>query len=76
MDNKVKSLQSYLLIQLLKTFDIECKKMQTQLLNRRIENEYIDEIVITDETGNDVDKIINKFGDNPKLKLIKNIMIK
>ena len=41
-------------------------------LPKYIENEYIDEIVITDETGNDVDKIINKFGDNPKLKLIKN----
>ena len=41
-------------------------------LPKYIENEYIDEIVITDETGNDVDKIIEKFGDNPKLKLIKN----
>ena len=43
MDNKVKPLQSYMLIQLLKPFDLECKKMQTQLLNRRFENEYIDE---------------------------------
>ena len=41
-------------------------------LPKYIENEYIDEIIITDETGNDVDKIIEKFGDNPKLKLIKN----
>ena len=41
-------------------------------LPKYIENEYIDEIVITDETGTDVDKIIEKFGDHPKLKLFKN----
>jgi hypothetical protein len=32
MDNKEKSLQSYMLLQLLKPFDLGCKEMQTQLL--------------------------------------------
>ena len=40
MDNKVKSLQSYMLIQLLKTFDLECKAMQTQLLNQKIDEQF------------------------------------
>jgi hypothetical protein len=37
-----------------------------------LKNEYIDEIVITDETGDDIDKIIKTFGNQTKLKLFKN----
>lgn len=37
-----------------------------------LDNEYIDEIIITDENGNDVEKIKERFPDNPKLRLITN----
>ena len=35
MDNIERPLQSYMMLQLLKTFDLECKAMQTQLLNSK-----------------------------------------
>ncbi len=38
-------------------------------LPKYIDNELIDEIVITDETGEDVEKIRNKYGGCSKLKL-------
>jgi hypothetical protein len=41
-------------------------------LPKYLENEYISEIVITDENGNDVDKINSNFPENKKLILIKN----
>jgi hypothetical protein len=41
-------------------------------LEKYFENDLISEIIITDETGEDVDKIRYTFGDNPKLKLYKN----
>jgi hypothetical protein len=37
-----------------------------------LENEYVDEIIITDENGNDIEKIIRIFPGNKKLILIKN----
>lgn len=37
-----------------------------------VNNDLIDEIIITDENGNDIEKIKNKYGDNKKLKLFKN----
>lgn len=37
-----------------------------------LENEYIDEIVITDETGDDIEKIKQYFPNNEKLVLVKN----
>jgi hypothetical protein len=37
-----------------------------------INNEYIDEIIITDENGNDIEKINTFFPNNKKLFLIKN----
>ena len=37
-----------------------------------IKNEYINEIIITDEDGNDIDKIMSTFPNNEKLNLIKN----
>jgi hypothetical protein len=37
-----------------------------------LENEYINEIIITDENGNDVEKINKAFPNNNKLVLIKN----
>lgn len=40
-------------------------------LKKYLENNLIDEIIITDENGNDIDKIIKDF-DNNKLKLFKN----
>jgi hypothetical protein len=41
-------------------------------LPKYLENEYIDEIIITDENGNDIEKINNHFPNNPKIILIKN----
>ena len=35
-------------------------------------NEFISEIIITDENGNDIDKIKNIYGENAKIKLYKN----
>lgn len=37
-----------------------------------LKNEHIDEIIITDENGDDIDKIIKTFGNQTKLKLFKN----
>ena len=37
-----------------------------------LENEYVNEIIITDENGNDIEKINNTFPNNNKLILIKN----
>ena len=37
-----------------------------------LENEYINEIIITDENGNDIEKINKAFPNNSKLILIKN----
>jgi len=37
-----------------------------------LNNEYIDEIIITDENGSDIEKIKNYFPNNEKLILIKN----
>ena len=44
----------------------------SKYLTKYLENEYIDEIIITDENGNDVEKIKATFPENNKLKLIKN----
>ena len=44
----------------------------SKYLIKYLENEYIDEIVITDENGNDIEKIKNTFPNNSKLKLIQN----
>lgn len=41
-------------------------------LVKYLENEYINEIVITDENGNDIEKIKSVFPDNNKLILFKN----
>ena len=44
----------------------------SKYLPKYLENEYINEIVITDENGNDIEKIKKEFPDNNKLILIKN----
>jgi len=49
-------------------------KFLSHYLVKYLENEYIDEIIITDENGNDIDKIKIAFPDNNKLILIKNQM--
>jgi len=41
-------------------------------LEKYIDNEYINEIIITDENGNDIEKIKNIYGENEKLVLIRN----
>lgn len=41
-------------------------------LPKYLENSYIDEIIITDENGNDVEKIQRDFQNNNKLVLVKN----
>lgn len=41
-------------------------------LVKYLDNEYINEIIITDENGNDIEKIKNTFPNNEKLILIKN----
>jgi hypothetical protein len=47
-------------------------KFLSRYLTKYIENEYISEIIITDENGNDIEKIKTSFPDNKKLVLIKN----
>jgi hypothetical protein len=47
-------------------------KFLSKYLVEYLENEYINEIVITDENGNDIEKIKKVFPDNNKLILIKN----
>jgi len=49
-------------------FDKFLSKYLVQYLN----NEYVNEIVITDENGNDIEKIKSAFPNNEKLVLIKN----
>jgi len=49
-------------------FDIFLSKYLVKYLN----NEYINEIIITDENGNDIEKIKRAFPDSEKLVLIKN----
>lgn len=41
-------------------------------LPRYIDNEYINEIIISDENGRDIEKIKNHIPSSPKLKLFKN----
>jgi len=41
-------------------------------LEKYLSNEFISEIIITDENGNDIEKIRNIYGENKKLKLYKN----
>ena len=53
------------------TMDRFDKFLSTYLV-KYLENEYINEIVITDENGNDIEKIKSAFPDNNKLILIKN----
>lgn len=47
-------------------------KFLSRYLVKYLDNEYINEIVITDENGNDIEKIKNDFPNNNKLVLIKN----
>ena len=49
-------------------FDIFLSKF----LVKYLDNEYISEIIITDENGNDIEKIKRAFLNNEKLVLIKN----
>jgi hypothetical protein len=44
----------------------------SKYLEAYIGNDLIDEIIITDENGNDIDKIQNKYPNNPKLILVSN----
>ena len=44
----------------------------SKFLLKYVQNEYIIEIIITDENGNDIEKIKNAFPNNEKLILIKN----
>jgi len=44
----------------------------SRYLVQYLENEYINEIIITDENGNDIEKINKAFPNNSKLILIKN----
>ena len=44
----------------------------SKYLIKYFDNEYISEIIITDENGNDIEKIKHTFPDNEKLVLIKN----
>ena len=41
-------------------------------LEKYLDNELITEIIITDENGNDINKIKNIYTENAKLKLYKN----
>ena len=54
------------------TMDRFDKFLSTYLV-KYLENEDINEIIITDENGNDIEKIKAAFPDNNKLILIKNI---
>ena len=47
-------------------------KFLSKFLVKYLQNEYISEIIITDENGNDIDKINHTFPNNEKLVLIKN----
>ena len=47
-------------------------KFLVHFLPKYIENTYIDEIIITDENGNDIKKIREMFPNNTKLKLFTN----
>ena len=47
-------------------------KFLSRYLVKYLENEDINEIIITDENGSDIEKIKRAFPDNPKLVLIKN----
>ena len=47
-------------------------KFLSRYLPKYLANEYISEIIITDENGNDVEKINRAFPDNSKLVLFKN----
>ena len=49
-------------------FDLFLKKY----LQEYIDNDLINEIIITDENGNDIEKIKQFYPDNPKLILVKN----
>ena len=44
----------------------------SKYLIKYLDNEYINEIIITDENGNDIEKIKKNFPNNNKLILIKN----
>lgn len=44
----------------------------SRYLVQYLENEYVNEIIITDENGNDIEKINKTFPNNSKLILIKN----
>jgi len=47
-------------------------KFLSNYLPKYLDNEFINEIIITDENGNDIDKIQQFFQNNSKLKLFKN----
>ena len=47
-------------------------KYLSRFLKIYLEYENVSEIVITDENGNDIEKILKNFGQHPKLKLFKN----
>jgi hypothetical protein len=47
-------------------------KFLNNYLDKYITNTLIDEIIITDENGNDIKQIKNKYGDNAKLVLLQN----
>lgn len=44
----------------------------SKYLPHYLDNEFIEEIIITDENGNDIEKISQFFPDNKKLVLVKN----
>jgi len=44
----------------------------SRYLVKYLDNEYISEIVVTDENGNDIEKIKHNFPNNKKLVLVKN----
>jgi hypothetical protein len=47
-------------------------KFLSRYLPKYLANEYVNEIIITDENGNDIEKIKSAFPNNSKLVLIKN----
>lgn len=47
-------------------------KYLQEYIPKYLENKYIKEIVICDETGEDYEKIKNKYENNPKIKLFRN----
>jgi hypothetical protein len=44
----------------------------SEYIPKYLENPYIDEIIISDENGNDFNKIKERFSSNLKLRLYKN----